>query len=81
MQGNVISMNQQKGLYAVQTDLGTTVFEILGGYDIEMDDLISGNQDTHAGEILTNVTQGEKMDVFIQGIHCTPSNAKKLPGL
>ena len=41
-------------------------FEPLGGYDIEIDDVISGNLWSLGGEELTNETKNYKMDVFIQ---------------
>ena len=43
-----------------------------------MEDDISGDLEAHGGETVRNETQNESMDVFIQGVHCTPANAKLL---
>lgn len=78
MKGNVIAVNIKKGFVAISTDDGITVFELLGGYDVEVGDVISGNLDALGGETFNNETQSEEMDVYVQGVHCTESNAKHL---
>ena len=78
MQGSVIAVNPRKGFFAVLMDNGITVIELLGGYDVERDDVISGPLETHGSNTVRNVTQGKDMRVFIQGVWCTPQNAKQL---
>jgi len=78
MEGRVIGVNRKTAFVAVTTDGGITVFELLGGYEIENDDIVSGELENHGGEIILNVTRQEKMDVFIQGVHCTHEFAQKL---
>ena len=78
MRAKVIAVNYHKGFVAVETDGGITVFELLGGYNIQIGDIISGNLESEGSEIFMNETQKEKMDVFVQGIYCTPQNASQL---
>ena len=78
MKGTVIAVNQQKGFIAVQLDGGITVIELLGGYEVSVGDIICGNLEDHGGETLRNVTENEDMDAYIQGVHCSPQNAKNL---
>ena len=80
MQGIVKMINPTRGMIAVEVDTNDfTVMEILeASSDVEIGDTISGNLDQHAGETVTNLTKNEKMSVFIEGINCTPLNAKNL---
>ncbi len=78
MKGHVIAVNARKGFVAVSTDDGITVFELLGGYEVEIDDVISGNLDSLGGESFKNETKLEDMEVYVQGIHCTGLDAKSL---
>jgi hypothetical protein len=78
MVARVVAVNPRKGFVAVETDDGITVFELLGGYEVGVGDNIRGDFDTHGGETYFNLTSGEEMDVYVQAIHCTPQNAKRL---
>lgn len=78
MKASVIAINTKKGFVAVSTENGITVFELLGGYEVEIGDVISGNLDSLGGETFINETQSEEMDVYVQGIRCTESNARQL---
>lgn len=57
MEGRVISINPHKGFIAIKTDGGITVVELLGGYEVEVEDIISGDLESHGGETLFNETQ------------------------
>ena len=74
----VVGVNPRKGLVAVQTDTGITVFELLGGYEVSVGDSIRGDFETHGGETYFNITTGDEMDVFVQGIHCSPDVARRM---
>lgn len=74
----VIGVNPHKGFIAVQTDGGITVFELIGGYEVNIGDSIRGDFETHGGETYHNDTSGEEMDVFVQGIHCSPEVARRM---
>jgi hypothetical protein len=78
MIGKVIGYNSNKGMAAVKTNNGITVFKILGGYDISLDDEIEGNLNTHAGEKLLNKTKNEVIEVFIEGIQCSTEVAEDM---
>lgn len=78
MKGRVVGINPSKGYIAVDTSTGITVMELLGGYDVDPDDIISGDLEALGSEVVLNETQAEKMDVFIQGVHCTVTNARAL---
>ena len=77
MEGTVVLMNKAKGFIAVQTEAAISVIEILGSDEVNLGETISGNQN-HGGETLRNETQRCDLSVFIQGVHCTPDNAKNL---
>jgi hypothetical protein len=52
--------------------------EMLGGYDIELGDFVSGNLHSHGGENLFNERQFTTMLVLIQGIQCSASVARQM---
>ena len=63
---------------AIETDHGITVFELLGGYDVDKGDVFSGNLESLGGETFFNESKQEKMDVFVQGIYCSMENARQM---
>lgn len=78
MQGKVIIINNRKGFIAVQTDYGVTVIELLGDYNIELEDIISGDLESCGSEDLFNMTQDEEMNTYIQATGCSRSCIKEL---
>ncbi len=78
MRAKVIAINHKKNVIAVATANGITVFELLGGYEVELDDVISGRLESLGNEIFRNETRQENLDVYVQGIHCSPQNARQL---
>ena len=78
MKANVITINHKKGVVAVETANGITVFELLGGYEVELGDIISGRLESLGSETFRNETKQENLDVYVQGIHCSPQIAKQL---
>ncbi len=79
MIGKVRAINQQKGFIAVETDSNEfSVFELLGGYAVEIGDVISGDLESLGGKTVINKTQSEKMDVFIQDCHCDAKRIRQL---
>ena len=79
MQGIVKGINNRKGFIAVETDSGEyAVLELLGGYDVEIGDVISGPLESLGEEEVINLTQSEEMDVFIQEIYCNLQSAQSL---
>lgn len=78
MKGIVVGINLKRGLIAVDVDGDYTIVELLGGYDVNVGDAITGNLHNLGGEILINRTSGEKMDTFIQDYGCTRRRAEGL---
>lgn len=78
MKAKVIAINHKKDVVAVATANGITVFELLGGYEVELGDVISGRLESLGSEIFRNETRQENLDVYVQGIHCSPQNARQL---
>lgn len=76
MQGSVSFVNPKNGFFIVEVGAGDyTVVEILGGYDIEIGDIIAGDLDSPGDGFLRNETQGVIMSVYVQDVHCAGPNA------
>jgi hypothetical protein len=46
-----------------------SIFELLGGYDVEVGDVVSsGDFYSMGGETYRNVTKGEDMSVYVQNV-------------
>lgn len=79
MKGTVIGVNPRIGFIAIRTEEGDlTVAELLGGYEVEPEDEISGDLNALGGETFYNNTQNEEMDVYVQGVYCSVSHARML---
>lgn len=77
--GKVIDINRKKGVIAVEVEDGEfSVIELLGGHDVKMNDIISGNLEFLGGAKLYNESQKESMSVNIQSASCTKKSAKHL---
>lgn len=68
MKGTVINIDYQKGFVYVDTGCSYTTVELLGGYEINIGDVITGNLHSLGREKLKNISTGEVLDVFIQDI-------------
>ncbi len=73
-------INPHRGMIAIEVDTNDfTVAEILEiSCSVEIGDEIKGNLDLHGGETLINLSENERMDVSIEGVHCTVLNARNL---
>lgn len=73
MKGVIRHINLSRGMVAVLTEDGSySVFELLGGESVEIEDIVSWMNDTGlGGEQITNHTQNERFEVFFQN-HCVP---------
>lgn len=79
MQGIVKGSNINKGFIAVEVNPGEySILELLGGYDVEIGDVIAGPLESLGEEEVINITQSETMDVFIQEIYCNLQSAQIL---
>lgn len=78
MKGIVHYINQQRGMVAVLTEQGYSIFEIIGSDNIEVGDSVSWRDDTVlGGETLTNHTQGERYEVYFQNHHVHQSQLRQ----
>lgn len=79
MRGTIKAINQDKGLIAVETNSGEySVIELIGGYNVEIDDIISGVLESLGRKTVMNETQSEEIDVFIQHCHCSAQRVRQL---
>lgn len=79
MRGIVRLTSKANGFIAIITDDSEyTVAEILGGYDIDVGDEISGDLETLGGTTFLNLTKSEEMDVYVQDIHASKKRALDL---
>lgn len=79
MKGIVKIINLNRGMAAVETDGGLSVFEILEvTCSIELGDEISGKLESLGRETLINTTKNESMDVSIEDMHCSKERAIQL---
>ena len=79
MKGTIVMINQNTGMVATENGDGEyTVFELLDGSSVEIEDEISGDLEALGGETFRNKTQTEDMDVYVQAIHATQEIAKQL---
>lgn len=67
MRGKVIDINSRNGWVAVQLENGEySIFEPLGGYSVEVGDVISGDIGAEGGEKAYNHSQDEPMDIITE---------------
>lgn len=67
MRGRIISINQRRGMFVVETEANDcSLVEMLGNYDIEVGNIVDGNLHSLGGEKLKNISIGEIMDVYMQ---------------
>ncbi|WP_035597070.1 hypothetical protein [Halomonas salina] len=81
MKGTLVGVNRRKGFIAIRTEEGElTVAELLGGYEVELEDEIRGDLNALGGETFYNITQDEELDVYVQGVQCSNRHARLLMG-
>lgn len=77
MNGIIRAINYNRGIIAVEVDGGDyTIVELCGDYDVNIEDVITGDLESSGGETLFNKTNNEKMDTFIQDHGCTFQQAR-----
>ena len=80
MEGPVRIMDENKGLYAIETERGGySVIELFSSTsDIKKGDVISGPLNVTGEHEVENLTSSKKLTVFIEAINYTRSQAIKL---
>lgn len=77
MKGIIAAANPQRGMVAVQTPNGYSVFENLSGAEFENGDQVQWEGDTSLGDTpLRNLSQGYSTTVYFQN-HWVPPNQLK----
>lgn len=65
-------------MVAVSTEEGYSIFELLGSDSVEVEDLVSWQDDTCLGHtILKNIWQEETFEVYFQNHHVSQSQLNK----
>ncbi|WP_312685759.1 hypothetical protein [Kosakonia sp.] len=76
MKGTVVHHEHRIGFIVIRDEKGEfAIAELLGKYDVEMGDVLSGNLQSSGGETLFNQTQDESMEVFIKGYGLSEQDA------
>ncbi|MGY5957430.1 hypothetical protein ACUY4R_001619 [Kosakonia sp. BK9b] len=76
MKGTVVHHEHRIGFIVIRDEKGKfAIAELLGKYDVEMGDVLSGNLQSSGGETLFNQTQDESMEVFIKGYGLSEQDA------
>ena len=79
MKGRIVAYNVRNGMGAIHVEDGSiTVAEFIGGCEIEKNDVVQGDLHQEGGYELYNVTQGQMMDVSIEGTDCSTQMARHL---
>lgn len=77
MDGVVHGYSRDRSRVAVVTALGYCVFDIKVG-EVDIGDDISGCLDDHGSQELTNLSTGQRLDVFVEAIQATYAAAQSL---
>lgn len=76
MKGTVAHIAHAIGWIAIRDEIGEiTIAELLGGYDIEIGNRITGDLHSLGGETFYNQSEDEEIDVFVQYINLSEQQA------
>jgi len=79
MKGKVALLNPTRGMASLITETGEhTSFEVLGPFNLNLNDIINGDLESLGSETWYNVTKMEQLDVFVEDIHCSSDRALKI---
>ena len=79
MKGTIELIGPKRVMVGVRTENDDySVLELIGGYDPEIGDVLTGNLYSLGGETILNMTQDESWDVFIQDIYGSRNSAFKM---
>lgn len=79
MRGVVVHVENRIGWIAIRDEGGEiTLAELIGGYDVEKGNVISGNLHSLGTESFYNHSTDEALDVFVQEIHASDQQALNL---
>lgn len=76
MKGTVTEINSARGMVAVSTEEGFSIFE-LSGDEVQVGDVVSWSATRPFGsETITNHTQGNRVEVYFQNHWVTPEQLR-----
>lgn len=64
MTGRIININEMSGLLEVNIESGTVSIEMLGIYDVDIGDILSGEFELFGLNTLYNNTKNQYMSIF-----------------
>lgn len=77
MTGTVAAVNPVRGMVAVETDQGYSIFEMLGDDPPPIGDRVRWDGATPLGrEVVENLTQRRSYDVFFENHHVSKGNVR-----
>ena len=78
MKGKVYAINRTRGMIAIKTSEGYSIFELLGNEEIKEGDEIEWKDDTPLGsEQIMNLNSGESFEVYFQNHRVNEANLRK----
>lgn len=78
MSGVISHHNPQKGMVAVKTDTGYSIFELMVDMEYEIGDMVSWQPDTACGDtIIKNLTKNRVAKVYFQNHWVHPNQLRQ----
>ena len=78
MEGVVKFVSEEMNVFAIETDNGFTIFELVETDHIELGDVVSGSLESAACNSLFNHSRGAKLEVYVRDIVPTLEAAEAL---
>ncbi|EJD6474877.1 hypothetical protein ACUBYX_002157 [Providencia rettgeri] len=76
LKGVIVHIEHRIGWVAIRDEIGEiTIAELIGGYDVEKGNIITGNLHSEGGETFYNLSTDEELDVYVEYIHLTEVQA------
>ncbi|HGN0867346.1 TPA: hypothetical protein ACKROV_000556 [Providencia alcalifaciens] len=76
LKGVIVHIERRIGWIAIRDEFGEiTIAELLGGYDVEKGNVITGNLHSEGGETFYNHSTDEELDVYVEYIHLTEAQS------
>ncbi|MEQ9587957.1 MAG: hypothetical protein RJS97_08385 [Parvibaculaceae bacterium] len=78
MNGLVVDINHHRGMVAIRTPQGFSIFELMGEDPVELGDEIAWKDDTAlGGNMIHNRTQYESYEVYFQNHHVSRATLRR----
>lgn len=77
MNGTIRAINKRRQRYAIQTDDGYTIADLIDG-ELNIHDEVFGPLDEHGDATLHNLTTGDMVEARIEAFYATSQSAAQL---